>query len=146
MVLKTDLPHVLAVINIATVVALTGGYVSIRNGWKETHRKFMLVAGAFGVAFLGVYLVYHFGAGLAKFGGYGIIRPIYFSILVIHIIAAAVSTPLVPIAVWRAWHGNYEGHRRLAPWAWKIWMFVALSGLVVYVMTIHMWPYQGLDP
>lgn len=137
------LPHVLAVINLGTVAALSTGYRHIRNGDRQSHRKSMLVASALGVAFLSVYLAYHLGAGLAKFGGEGIIRPIYFTILIVHIIAAAVATPVVPLAVYRALSGRYEAHKKLAPMAWKLWMFVAVSGLVVYVMTIHIWPYAG---
>ncbi len=141
MTLKAVLPHVLAAINISTVLALSSGYLFIRSGRKEGHRKSMLVAVLLGVAFMVLYLSYHFGAGLAKFGGIGIVRPVYFSILIAHIAAAAVATPLVPVAVYRALSSRFEAHRRLAPWAWRIWMFVALSGIVVYVMTIHVWPY-----
>ncbi len=141
---KIYLPHVLAVINTSTVLALATGYMFIRRGDRESHRKCMLIAVGLGVAFMVLYLSYHFGAGLAKFGGFGLIRPIYFSILIAHILAAAVATPLVPIAVYRALNAQFEAHRRLAPWAWKIWMFVALSGIVVYVMTIHIWPFRGV--
>lgn len=146
MTFKAALPHILAVINLSTVAALLGGYAAIRSGRRELHRKCMIIAVVLGATFLGLYLVYHFGAGLAKFGGYGIIRPIYFSILVIHILAAGASTPLVPLVVYRALSGRFETHRRLAARAWNIWMFVALSGIVVYVMTIHIWPYKALGP
>lgn len=140
---KLLLPHILAVINVSTVLALVSGYVFIRRGDKLSHRMCMKVAVALGVAFMVLYLSYHFGAGLAKFGGVGLIRPIYFTILITHILAATIATPLVPVAVYRAINGRYEEHRRLAPWAWTIWMFVALSGIVVYVMTIHIWPFTG---
>ncbi len=144
MSLNTVLPHVLAVINVSTIAALLTGYIAIRSGHRELHRKCMLTAVALGAAFLALYLLYHFGAGLAKFGGHGLIRPIYFSILIIHILAAAVSTPLVPLVVYRALSGRFEAHRRLAMQAWSLWMFVAVSGIVVYVMTIHIWPYQAV--
>jgi uncharacterized membrane protein YozB (DUF420 family) len=134
---------VIAVLNLSTIVALSLGYAAIRRGDRDTHRKCMGAALVFGALFLAAYLTYHFGAGLAKFGGYGVIRPIYFSILIIHILAAVVSTPLVPLVIYRALTGQLEAHRRLAPLTWKIWMFVAVSGIVVYVMTIHIWPYQG---
>lgn len=143
MELKAVLPHVIAAINLSTIAALSAGYMAIRRGDRETHRKCMAAALVFGTLFLAAYLTYHFGAGLAKFGGYGIIRPIYFTILIIHIIAAIASTPLVPLIVYRALTGRTEAHARLAPMTWKIWMFVAVSGIVVYVMTIHIWPYQG---
>lgn len=144
MTFNTMLPHVLAVVNLSTVVALSSGLYFIRHGNRAAHRAAMLTAVGLGIVFLALYLLYHFGAGLAKFGGEGGIRPIYFTILIIHILAAAVATPLVPITFFRAWNGQYEAHRKLAPFAWKLWMFVALSGIVVYVMTIHIWPYQGV--
>lgn len=140
------LPHILAVINASTIATLATGYHFVREGNREAHRKCMVLAIVLGAAFLFFYLVYHFGAGLAKFGGEGLIRPIYFGILSIHILAAAVSTPLVPLVVWRALTNRLSGHRRLAPFAFGIWMFVAVSGLVVYVMTIHIWPYSGVAP
>jgi uncharacterized membrane protein YozB (DUF420 family) len=140
---NTILPHVLAVINVSTIAALSTGYYHIRSGRRDAHRKCMLVAAGLGVTFLAFYLVYHFGAGLAKFGGQGPIRPIYFTILIVHILASALATPVVPAAFWRAWTGNEARHRKLAPFAWKLWMFVATSGIVVYVMTIHIWPYTG---
>lgn len=146
MTLKEVLPHVLAAINVSTIAALASGYVAIRSERREAHRRCMLVAVALGAAFMVLYLAYHFGAGLAKFGGYGIIRPIYFSILIMHIVVAAVAALLAPIVVYRALSGQFEAHRRLASWGWSIWMFVAVSGVVIYVMTIHVWPYKAIAP
>ena len=140
---KTILPHVLAVINVSTILTLAYGYKLIHEGRRDEHRRCMLVAVGLGVAFMVLYLSYHLGAGLAKFGGVGLIRPIYFTILVLHIAAAAIATPLVPVAFWRAFNGRIDAHRSLAPYAWKVWMFVAVSGVVVYVMTIHIWPFTG---
>ena len=85
-----DLPHVLAVINAATIVVLLYAYSRIRARDREGHRRTMLVAIGLGVAFLAVYLVYHAFAGLAKFGGYGPIRPVYFTLLAVHV-------------AWRSW-------------------------------------------
>ena len=81
MIAVHDLPHVLAVINAATIVALLYAYSRIRARDREGHRRTMMVAIGLGVAFLAVYLIYHASAGLAKFGGYGPIRPIYFTLL-----------------------------------------------------------------
>jgi uncharacterized membrane protein YozB (DUF420 family) len=103
----------------------------------------MKTAVGLGAAFLVLYLAYHFGAGLAKFGGQGLIRPIYFTILIIHIITAAAAAVVVPLAVMRALKGRFEAHRAIAERTWWLWMFVAVSGIVVYVMTIHLWPYPG---
>lgn len=138
-----DLPHLMAVINTVTVLSLAGGYKAIRQGDRARHRRFMLTAVVSGAIFLVLYLSYHFGAGLAKFGGTGLIRPVYFTILIVHIATATLAAIVVPVAVYRAMSGRFEAHRRLAVRAWPLWMFVALSGITVYVMTIHLWPYQG---
>lgn len=143
MAANSVLPHILAVINVSTVAALATGYMFIRRGDRGSHRKSMLMATGLGVVFLVLYLSYHFGAGLAKFGGTGSIRPIYFSILIVHIITAAVAALIVPVAIVRALSGRFAAHKKLAPFAWRLWMFVAISGLIVYVMTIHIWPYAG---
>jgi putative membrane protein len=92
------------------------------------------------VVFLITYLIYHFNSGLARFGGEGIIRPIYFTLLITHVVFAAVITPLVPITVYRALKGRFERHKRIARWTWPLWMFVAVSGVVVYVMAVQLYP------
>ena len=86
---------------------------------------------------------YHAFAGLAKFGGVGVIRPIYFTLLVVHIVAAAVAAVLAPVAIYNALRQRFATHRRFARLALPIWLFVSVSGLVVYVMTIHLNPYQA---
>lgn len=141
-----NLPHVLAALNAATVVALMYGRSRILVGDRQRHRAAMLVASGLGVAFLIVYLYYHAHSGLAKFGGEGAIRPIYFTLLAIHVLAAALSAVLVPIAVVNALRGRFAMHKRFARWAWPIWMFVSVSGLVVYVMAVHLYPYSAAGP
>jgi uncharacterized membrane protein YozB (DUF420 family) len=103
----------------------------------------MLGAVAVSIAFLVTYLIYHFNAGLAKFGGEGLIRPIYFAILIAHVLIAIVITPLVPITLFRALRGDFERHRRIARWTYPLWMYVAVSGVVVYGMAIHWFPFAG---
>ena len=137
------LPHILAVINAASIGVLVVGYGRIRAGNRDGHRQTMLWAIALGAGFLAIYVAYHAGAGLAKFGGAGIVRPIYFTILVVHIVLATVIAVLAPVAIWNALTGRFAMHRALARWAFPIWMFVAVSGLVIYIMTIHIWPYAG---
>jgi len=135
-----DLTHVLAVLNAATIVVLIYAYSRIRARDREGHRRAMIVAIAIGAAFLAVYLVYHAFAGLAKFGGEGPIRPIYFTLLAIHVVMAFVVAVLVPLTVYNALKGRYAVHRRLARVTFPSWLFVAVSGLVVYVMAVHMYP------
>ena len=135
-----DLTHVLAVLNAATIVALVYAFSRIRARDREGHRRAMFVAIAIGAAFLAVYLVYHAFAGLAKFGGEGPIRPIYFTLLAIHVVMAALVAVLVPLTVLNALKGRYAVHRRLARVTFPAWLFVAVSGLVVYVMAVHLYP------
>jgi uncharacterized membrane protein YozB (DUF420 family) len=135
-----DLPHVNAALNMATIVLLAGGLYFILSGKPARHKACMVGALGVSAAFLVTYLIYHFNSGLAQFGGTGVIRPIYFSILIAHILIAVVITPLVPFTVFRAFTGNFERHKRVARWTWPLWMSVAISGVVVYVMAIHVYP------
>ncbi|HZZ24382.1 MAG TPA: DUF420 domain-containing protein [Roseiarcus sp.] len=138
-----ELPHVLAVINAATIVVLLRAYSLIRAHDREGHRRTMFVAIALGVAFLAVYLVYHAFSGLAKFGGYGVIRPIYFTLLAIHVAMAFVVAILVPVTFYNALKQHFATHKRLARVALPLWLFVAASGLVVYLMAVHLYPMNG---
>jgi putative membrane protein len=138
-----DLTHVNAALNAATMVFLGFGLWFILHGERERHRASMLAAAVVSVAFLATYLVYHFNSGLAKFGGEGIIRPIYFTILSLHVLGAVIITPLVPITLVRALAGRFDRHKRIARWTWPLWMYVATSGVVVYVMSVHLFPSAG---
>ena len=143
MIDAADLTHVNAALNAATIVFLGMGLWFILQGDRQRHRASMLAALAVSAMFLVSYLIYHFNAGLAKFGGEGAIRPIYFTVLALHVVAAVVITPLVPVTVFRALSGRYDRHRKIARWTWPLWMYVAVSGVVVYVMAVHIYPYQG---
>jgi len=137
----SDLTHVIAATNAATAACLAVGYVRIRRGERERHRRAMLWALAFSAAFLVVYVIYKANAGFAKFGGEGAVRPVYFTILAIHVLGAMALVPLVPMVVVRALKERFAAHRSLARWTWPLWMFVAVSGVVVYVMAVHLYPY-----
>ena len=113
MIAIRDLPHVLAVINAATIVVLLHAYSLIRARDREGHRRTMIVAIGLGVAFLAVYLVYHAFSGLAKFGGYGPIRPIYFTLLAVHVFMAFVVAVLVPVTFYNALKQRFATHKRL---------------------------------
>jgi putative membrane protein len=135
-----DLPHVLAVINAATIVVLLYAYSRIRARDRVGHRRTMKVAIGLGVAFLVVYLIYHAFSGLAKFGGYGPIRPIYFTLLGVHVAMAFVVAVLVPLTFYNAMKSRFATHKRLARVTFPLWLFVAASGLVVYAMAVHLYP------
>src|SRR5512147_2369961 len=104
----SDLTHLNAALNGVTVVFLAAGLYFIRTGRRDRHQACMIGAVIASLAFLGSYLVYHFKAGLAKFGGQGMIRPVYFALLIAHVALAAVITPMVPIMLYRAVTGRFE--------------------------------------
>ena len=136
-----DLTHVIAALNGATVICLGAGYAFIRRGDRRRHRASMISALAVSALFLVVYVVYKANSGFAKFGGEGLIRPIYFTLLALHIVGAIAVVPLVPATLYRALKGRFEDHRRLARWTWPLWMYVGVSGVVVYIMAVHLYPH-----
>jgi len=143
MIAIADLPHVNAAFNGLSMVCLGLGLAFIRAGRRDLHRAAMIGALVASAAFLVTYLIYHFNSGLARFGGEGVIRPIYFTLLIVHVLLSVAIVPLVPITVFRALAGRFDRHRRIARVTWPLWMTVAVSGVVVYVMAVHLYPYSG---
>ncbi len=141
----TDFPHIIAGLNALSVIFLTAAFIYIKSGNREKHRLMMICALAISGLFLVFYLYYKANSGFAKFGGEGFIRPVYFTLLITHVFGAMMITVMVPITVWRAIKGNYEKHRKIARFTWPLWMWVGLSGVAVYVMTVHLYPYQILN-
>ncbi|MBT3238492.1 MAG: DUF420 domain-containing protein [Rhodospirillaceae bacterium] len=139
----TTFPHILAAINSTTIAVLIAGYFFIRTGRRDLHKKTMMVAISLAVLFLIIYVIYHLNAGLAKFGGEGFIRPVYFTILVFHVMGAIVLVPMVPVVIWRAARGRFEDHKKLAKWTWPLWLYVSTSGVIIYVMALHIYPANG---
>jgi putative membrane protein len=137
----SDLPHVIAALNGTSVAFLVAGYVFIRRGLRQRHRACMIAALVASAGFLLVYLAYKANSGFARFGGEGLVRPIYFSILSLHVVGAIALVPMVPLTVWRALKARFPAHRRIARWTWPLWVYVGLSGVVVYVMAIHLYPH-----
>jgi uncharacterized membrane protein YozB (DUF420 family) len=137
-----DLPHVNAVLNAVSSVLIVAGYIAIRQGRRERHRAFMLSAAVVSALFLVTYLTYHFNSGLARFGGTGAIRTFYFAFLIAHVAIAAIITPLVPITLSRALSGRFDKHRRIARWTLPLWLYVSVSGVVVYIMAVHLYPWS----
>ena len=136
-----DLTHVIASLNAASVVCLCAGYRFIRMGDRRRHRWAMISALVISALFLVVYVIYKANSGFARFGGEGLIRPVYFTLLGAHILGAIVIVPLVPATLYRALKGRFAEHRRLARWTWPLWMYVGVSGVVVYIMAVHLYPH-----
>ncbi len=128
------LPTVNAALNTTAAILLITGYILIRKGRKEAHRKVMLAAFATSVLFLVCYLVYHFQVGSVRFQKQGTIRTVYLSILLTHTVLAAAVPPLAFITLRRAWGGNFALHRKIARITLPIWLYVSITGVVVYWM------------
>jgi len=130
----SHLAPVNASLNFVSAVLLGIGYWAIRNKKVSLHRACMIGAFSVSVVFLVCYVIYHLTVGSVKFTGQGWVRPVYFFILITHITLAATVPVLAVITLIRGLKGNYERHRAIARWAWPIWMYVSVTGVVVYVM------------
>ena len=129
-----DLPGVNAALNATTALLLATGYLLIRRGRRRAHRAVMIGAFAVSVLFLASYLYYHAHAGVTRFPGVGWIRPVYFAILLSHTVLAAAIVPLVLVTLARGLRADFPRHARLARWTLPVWLYVSVTGVVVYVM------------
>ena len=133
------LPHVNAALNFLSFLLLVAAFYQIRRGNVNQHRRLMLSALAVSVIFLVCYVVYHAQYGSVRFMGQGAVRPVYFIILITHIILAAAIVPLVIVTVVRALRGDFARHRRIARWTYPLWLYVSVTGVVVYLMLYHLY-------
>ncbi len=136
-----DINHVNAGLNALSVVFLLLGYRFIRAGERQKHKICMLSAVAVSCLFLVGYVIYKANSGFAKFGGEGPVRIFYFSLLAVHVVGAISIIPLVPLTLFRALQERFDKHKALARWTWPIWVFVGVSGVVVYLMAVHLYPH-----
>jgi uncharacterized membrane protein YozB (DUF420 family) len=127
-----------AVLNFASAVCLVSGYVSIKKGRKQTHRRFMLAAFSCSVLFLVSYLAYHYQVGSVKFSGQGLMRTVYLGILLSHTVLAVVVAPLAVATLSRALGGHFDLHRKIARVTFPAWIYVSITGVVVYLMLYQM--------
>ncbi|HKP47246.1 MAG TPA: DUF420 domain-containing protein [Pyrinomonadaceae bacterium] len=134
------LPHVNALLNSTSAILLIAGYRFIRQGNIAAHRNCQLSAVATSTLFLISYLTYHYSHGSTRFAGQGIIRPIYFVILITHTILAAVIVPLILVTLYRAWRMDFHRHRRIARWTLPLWLYVSVTGVIVYLMLYQIYP------
>lgn len=126
------LPGFNALLNATSAVLLTLGYAFVRLGKVQVHRACMLGALAVSGLFLISYVTYHYAFGSRLFSGQGWIRWVYFPLLISHVILAAGIVPLALVTVYRAWRGEVARHRRLARWTLPLWLYVSVTGVVVY--------------
>jgi protein SCO1/2/putative membrane protein len=144
--LRRLLPRVDAALNGTCAVLLVLGYAAVRRRRLRTHKALMLSAFAVSTAFLACYLYYHFGVlhgESTRFGGEGWVRPLYYVILLSHILLAAVVAPLALLVTVLGLTGLLGGHRTLARWTLPLWLYVSVTGVVVYVLLYHVYPPAG---
>jgi uncharacterized membrane protein YozB (DUF420 family) len=132
-------PALNATLNGTSAVLIATGRMLIRRGHVAAHRGFMTAAVICSTAFLVSYLWYHAHVGSVRFQGQGMVRPVYFLILISHTFLAAAVVPLVIVTLMRALRGRFDGHRAIARWTYPIWLYVSVTGVVIYLMLYYLY-------
>ena len=136
----SDLPALNASLNAISTVFISGGWYAIRRNYWRQHIACMIAALLTSIAFLVSYLTYHAHAGSVRFTAQGIVRPIYFTILLTHVLLAFVILPLVIVTVVPVFRRRWDKHRRLGRWTMPIWLYVSVTGVIVYLMLYRWFP------
>ena len=134
-----DLPALNAMLNGTAAVFLVAGYLLIRRGRRTLHKRCMLGALTTSALFLTSYVIYHANAGSRPFGGEGWVRGAYFAILITHVVLAAAILPLALVTTARALRSEYDRHVRIARWTLPIWLYVSVTGVVIYLMLYQLY-------
>ena len=134
----SQLPAVNAALNSLSAILLVGGYLFIKSRNIKAHKACMLSAFGSSMLFLASYLVYHYQVGSVPFKGQGGIRLVYFTILLTHTILATTVVPLALVTLFRAFKERFDAHRRIARWTFPIWLYVSVTGVIVYWMLYRM--------
>lgn len=140
MISASQLPDLNAALNSLSAVFLLTGYGFIKSKNQRAHRRCMLAAFACSILFLISYLIYHYQVGSVPFKGQGPIRTVYFTILITHTVLATTVVPLVLITLIRALRERFDAHRRIARWTFPIWLYVSVTGVIVYWMLYWLVP------
>jgi len=131
-----------AALNAVSAILLTVGFFFILNGKIRQHRACMISAFTASTLFLISYVVYHIRVGNIRFLGQGWIRPIYFTLLISHVTLAIAIVPMAVITLSRALREQFDRHRRIARWTLPLWLYVSVTGVIVYVMLYHLYPHS----
>jgi uncharacterized membrane protein YozB (DUF420 family) len=135
----SDLPALNATLNGIAAILLISGYLLIKRGYREQHKWCMLGALTTSALFLVSYVTYHANAGSRPFPGQGPIRLVYFAILITHVILAAVIVPLALVTATRGLRSQFDKHVRIARWTFPIWVYVSVTGVVIYLMLYELY-------
>ena len=133
-------PAIEACLNAASALLLSTGYVFIRRKSIRAHKTCMLTAFGTSMLFLVFYLTDHYFRGIVYFQGHGAIRTFYLTLLGTHTVLAVVIVPLALITLYRAWRKRFVLHKRIARWTLPIWLYVSITGVIVYWMLYHLYP------
>ncbi len=134
------LPHLNAALNAISAIFLVAGFYFIIRRRITAHLSCMIAAFSVSTLFLISYLIYHYNYGSVRFTGQGWVRPVYFVLLITHIILAAVILPLIYLTLSRALRGDFGRHRRVARWTFPLWLYVSVTGVIVYLMLYRLYP------
>jgi len=134
------LPHINALLNAVAAVLLTAGFIFIRKGDMVRHRACMISAACVSAVFLVSYLSHRFFVPILQFHGPDWLRPYYFTLLASHVALSVAIVPMVALTLWRALHGRFDMHRRIARWTWPAWMYVSVTGIIVYLLLYQVYP------
>jgi uncharacterized membrane protein YozB (DUF420 family) len=135
----SDLPALNATLNGLAAVCLVSGYAFIKRGQRLMHQRCMIGALALSSLFLVSYVIYHANAGSRPFPGQGVVRPIYFLILITHVVLAAAVVPLALITATRGLRSQFDRHVRIARWTFPVWLYVSVTGVVIYLMLYQLY-------
>jgi uncharacterized membrane protein YozB (DUF420 family) len=135
----SDLPTLNATLNGIAAMLLLSGYVLIKQGRRRQHQWCMVAALTTSALFLVSYVIYHLNAGSRPFQGQGAIRLLYFTILITHVVLAAVIVPLALVTATRGLRAQFDEHVKIARWTFPIWLYVSVTGVVIYVMLYQLY-------
>ncbi|MEL0059355.1 MAG: DUF420 domain-containing protein [Verrucomicrobiales bacterium] len=141
-----DLPLINAILNSCSALLLLAGYVAIKRDQKERHKRCMLLALITSTLFLTCYVIYHvgmqrvYGSAHTRFVDPAWFRPWYLALLASHLLLAIAIVPMVLMTVYHAIRGNFEKHRKIARWTWPCWMYVSVTGVVIYLLLYRIFP------
>jgi len=136
----SDLPLLNAFLNMTSALLLIKGHQQMRKGNIQAHKKFMIATFVASALFLSSYLLYHYQHGSQPFQGQGWIRPIYFTILLTHTVCAAAIVPFAILTLRRGLRREDESHARIAKWTYPIWLYVSITGVLIYLLLYQFYP------
>ena len=141
----SDLPHLNAILNALAACFLIGGFIFIKTGNRDAHRLCMIIALIISSLFLISYIVHRFYVPIFVFQGDGGVRIFYYILLISHVVLAIAIVPLIAVTALRALRKKFTAHKNIAKWTWPIWMYVSVSGIVVYLMLYQLYPLKTAE-